>query len=232
MFQKLISSAGFLLITTVQGVSADSSLIESAIETTGLSWEGSYAGVQAGWNDVGLDWNVNAIPGSFANGRLDQLSFGLFAGHNFQKDVFIYSIEGEIEWLDGDERFSPVLGPAFVNLGNAGIGWSASLKARLGMDRGMYLPYVFGGVSWAELDTTATILGGLPPGLVPSQSDIHSGLAVGAGIDIQFTDKSFLRLEYAYSEFGKKEYRYCAIGCPLDISFDRHAVKIGLARKF
>ena len=131
----------------------------------------------------------------------------------------MYGVEGELGYRFKKSTFTGISGPGSLDMST---GLYGSLKGRVGMDMGRYMPFVTAGVTSAQLKTNAigveadaTLLGGV----------------VGGGIDVALTHNVFLRGEYDFSFFSKKTTQYCPF-CLLDNTVQTHDFKIGVGMKF
>jgi outer membrane immunogenic protein len=93
------------------------------------------------------------------------------------------------------------------------------------MDR--YLPYIAGGVAFAQYDVDNTVVG-----ITSRMLDkTVTGWTIGAGIDYAFTDKLIGRAEYRYTDFGKHRADE-GLFDEFDAKLSTNEVRIGLAYKF
>lgn len=193
------------------------------VETTEWTWQGAYAGAfGAGTLE---HYRIQEPPpfDIFGTSRhsVGSASLGGFAGYNFQSGKIVYGVEGELGYRFKKSTFTDV--PGAVTL-DASTGLFGSLKGRVGMDMGAYLPYVTAGVTAAKLKTF------WPGGPAEADATLVGGI-VGAGVDVALTHNVFLRGEYDFSYFGKKTLSYCT-NCELDHTVQTHDFRVGVALKF
>lgn len=174
------------------------------------TWTGPYAGLQFGY---GFGGRVN----SASTGNISTQGWygGAFAGYNMQQDMFVYGVEGDI-------NYSQFRG-SVAGVGDTRTGLEGSLRARLGAAvTDDILVYGTGGVAAQRLTVN-------PVGLA-SDTQALVGFTVGAGIDARLTDQVFGRVEYRYTQYGNRNFDFGA-GAESVNSRD-HRVGVGLGVKF
>ena len=177
------------------------------------NWEGVYLGAFIG-GASGTASTDEAVP-FFEDDSLDISGWmvGVNAGANFYiTDGIVGGIVGDIAWSDisGDVDY-------FDDTYGFDINWQGSLRGKLGFDGGAFMPYVTGGLAFAN--GTMDFDG-------DSYSNTHIGWTVGAGVEIAATEDLSIDILYRYSDFGTKDYD------GLEIGVTQHAVTAGLNWKF
>ncbi len=170
------------------------------------SWEGGYAGISGGKLFTGPDRDKakGNRPGYFGD---------VFVGTNFQNGNFVYGLEGDL----GFDRL-------MVNLGNhhvkAGVG--GSVRARLGyaLTDNMLLYGTAGGAAKRYTVTEAN----------KSDTNTMLGWTAGVGLDTKLTDRVFGRVEYRYTDFGRKTFSTGSGNT--DISARVGRINVGLGVQF
>jgi outer membrane immunogenic protein len=221
-------------------------------------------------NVAGQDGNLTGIPLSGFN-QLPVLntkgpSFGGFAGYNYQVDDVVMGFELNLNGSPVEASTSDSQSRNFlVCVGNQGstscqppnrqapttftVTSSASAKVtdygsarvRFGWAYGSFLPYVFGGFSVSQINTTRSVnvtyaedprdgcgltcIGNAPNG--QTQSDISHGkwgfgFDFGVGVDYALTRNIFLRGEVEYLQLGSSN----------DIKINTTSVRAGAGLKF
>lgn len=215
--KSLLLASVFGLALCAPAFAADS--IEPE-ETTEWTWQGPYAGVfGAGTLE---HYKIHAPGEGDFSDSVGSPTIGGFAGYNFQSGNIVYGIEGEIGYRFKESSFDNVPGPEDLDISTGLFG---SLKGRVGMDMGRYMPFVTAGVTAAELKTF------WPGGPAERDATLVGGI-VGAGVDVALTHNVFLRGEYDFSFFGKKSLEYCGANCVLEHKVQTHDFRIGVAMKF
>lgn len=175
---------------------------------TNLLWDGAYIGVYGGY-----DWlSAGLSPGSDIDG-IDGLTGGAYLGYN----VTLFP-----SWIGGLEA-SAGIGGAENNFGGHTVerNWDASLRARLGYAYENSL--IYGAAGLAGLSAEVSDATG-------SDSSIHLGWTIGAGVETMLTDEVTARAEYSYSDYGTHEHSVGAGNRDVDII--GHGIKLGLGLKF
>ncbi|CCV06067.1 25 kDa outer-membrane immunogenic protein [Mesorhizobium metallidurans STM 2683] len=149
------------------------------------SWAGPYAGLSVGYGfsgkadaeDVGVDIDTDGFVGS------------VFGGYQWQQENFVYGAEADIGYTD-------------VKGDNAGLeskgGFEGSLRARLGYS--VTPEILLYGTAGGALRNQKMEAAGF------SESNTMLGWTAGLGTDIKITDNVFGRVEYRYTDFGKKDF--------------------------
>ena len=173
-------------------------------------WQGLYIGAHVGYT-TGFADHTSLNPGN----DIDLAGFllGAQVGANFYlSDTVVGGVVADISWSSATGSI-----PAFGTTTQT-IDWEGSLRAKLGFDGGAFMPYLTGGLAVA----TGTRSNGLPA----SDTQMHVGFTVGAGLDVAVADNVSLNLEYRYSNFG--DAVYATGGNPPTINLTTHAVRAGV----
>ena len=113
---------------------------------------------------------------------------GLGVGHNWQRDRLVFGLEADLTsgpsgtGEDGTDRY-----PMDVN-------WLATARGRIGYDYDAFLPYLTGGIAFAETELTDQSGG-------TSSSDTSNGWVAGFGFEYVHNETWTFRGEYLYGEF-------------------------------
>jgi len=213
-------------------------------EPAAVDWSGFYAGLHGGWgwadaaSEYGNDdFNEGGAPGC-------PTSFGFFgelgcavdlkpeggfvgaqAGFNFAFDNgLLLGVEGDyaLASLSDDGEAGTFFFNTHVDLD---IDQLASVRARLGMAMGQFLPFVTAGWGWAHADreTFNSFFG------TSSDSNWHDGWTVGAGAEYAINDTWSLKGEYRYYNLSEETYGVNAIGGEgTEVDLDLHTVQVGV----
>ncbi len=163
----------------------------------GYSWSGFYVGGQVGGGFGDADHVfVGAPPGTNASSDPDGFLGGVHIGYMMPMDQVVLGVEADIELTGIDGVFQNPLGA--TSSGSTDIDWQGSVRAKVGYDMGKYLPYVTGGVAFADVNYGGGPIGGPCCGY----SATAVGWTAGAGVHVAFTESVFGGLEYRYTDFG------------------------------
>jgi len=172
------------------------------------SWEGAYAGVSLGYGFAGE--TRGATGGTI--GTSGFVGHG-FAGYNFQTDLFVYGLEGDL----GYGGYNGTNGTT-----NSQSGLDGSLRARMGVAvTDSVLVYATGGGAGQRLTVTDA---------AGSASNNMFGWTAGAGADVKLTDNVFGRVEYRYTDFGSKTFNTGSGAQNIDSRDNR--ITLGIGMKF
>ena len=139
------------------------------------SWDGPYIGAS-----VGYGWQSLADGGpTTGNGWSVGAQLGYYA---HLSDQIVGGVEGNIDWVNYAGGTTP----------SYSVNWDGSLRARLGVDMGQWLPYVEAGVAFANVtDSTAT-----------TSPEVRTGWTAGAGVEVMLADHLSGNIEYRYTDYG------------------------------
>ncbi len=187
------------------------------ISEAGFNWTGAYIGAAIGGQGVRVHTPAEVtIEGTAVVG-------GVFAGYNWQNDNFVYGAEIDAEYSGFDQN-RECGNPLWTC--NAHLKGQGSLRARLGYAVDSLLFYGTAGVAVGDVGGSTTD----PGGVVFADSHVRFGWTVGAGIEAAFNKNWFGRVEYRYTDFGKRDMMF---DIPYtDVEARSHAVRVGIGYKF
>jgi outer membrane immunogenic protein len=223
----MLVSAGVIgLSGTAYAADLPSAPIEAPAVTLPLAfdWTGFYVGAQIGyaWGNSDTDFT-----GGFTTSSTDPdgVVGGVHIGYNAQFNQIVVGLEGDIEAssMSGDESS----GGAFGSTSSVDVNWQGSVRARLGYAMDNVLPYITGGVAFADVDVDSAITGFSSS----SYSDTLTGWTVGAGVEYAFTQNITGRVEYRYTDFGDTNGEVDG-GETASTDLKTHAVRVGISYKF
>ena len=232
MNRKILTGiAGIMTIVAAHANAADV-IVDPIPAATSFNWGGAYIGGQ-----VGYGWGTSGFSGSHPDGDFsfdgissDGFLGGIYAGYNFDTGAnLVLGIDGDftgstikrsIALYDEDEG-------AFR--GETKLQWSGAVRARAGYALDRFLPYIAGGVAFGRIKDTAHF----ESEEVPSQQKTKTGWTIGGGADYALTDNVIMRLEYRYTDFGKRDHDF---GEGVEGSFNgkttTNDIRLGVAYKF
>ena len=199
--KHLLLGTAILTVLSTGAYAADLSMPMKAapmMAPAASSWDGPYVGASVGYG-WGTATDDTFTTGSTASPITDTASMsgwliGGQIGYNFHlSDNIVAGVEGNLDWLNETGTYDTY--PAYTQT----INWEGSVRGRLGVDMGQFLPYVEAGVAFANstLEYTTTPW---------SESMTHVGWTVGAGAEFTLADHLSANVEYRYSDYGKQTY--------------------------
>jgi len=223
---SLFLVAGVSALALTSAVQAADLIIEEpvvGVVDVGGNWDGAYIGAF-----IGGAWGTS----DHANDPADMAGFclpdgcdmdisgllaGVTVGANFTvSDGVVAGIAGDIAWSDvsGAENFGGFDTTHTIN-------WQGSVRGVLGFDGGAFMPYLTGGLAFANATHTIDFGG------ILEADATHVGWTVGAGVAIAATEDIVIDLQYRYSDFGEQTYNE---GAPVEPIFGltQHSVTAGV----
>lgn len=198
-----------------------------------FTWTGFYVGAQVGaaWQRDRLAEYDVCVPGCVdrATGRSTGVVGGGHVGYNWQVANVVLGVEGDFEGTSlSHTTVYPLSAPDSFS---SNIRWQSSVRGRLGYAFDRVLVYGTGGVAFADIQHTyreATTPAS------QSFSDTRTGWTAGGGIEYALGGNWSTRVEYRYTDFGKKT-DVPAVVFPRFIERHvetEHAVRVGVSYRF
>ncbi|WP_102830519.1 outer membrane protein, partial [Bartonella bovis] len=110
--------------------------------------------------------------------------------------------------------------------------WSGATRVRIGFSVDRVMPYIAGGVAYAQIQNTLSksieILSKEIRSSSVSDTKMMVGYTLGGGVDFAMADNVILRAEYRYSDFGKQKFAKDE----LEIDYQTNDFRVGVAYKF
>lgn len=201
---NIITRAGALVAATftvfAPAFAADTNLSTRFGRGMMFSWDGFYGGINGGYGwgkhaftDVagtnGVKWNND---GGFLGGQL---------GFNWQNGQYVLGVETDLQisGIDG------TLGLGDLEAKNK-TNWFGTTRLRGGIIWDDTLFYGTGGLAYGRSKLTLTDHDPVEPLGQLSESKTHVGWTAGLGVERAFTKNFSAKLEYLYTDLGKKTY--------------------------
>jgi outer membrane immunogenic protein len=192
----------------------DEPMASPGVVDVGGNWEGVYLGAFIGGASGDFDDEIDGDWFDYDDSMgLSGWLVGVNAGVNF------YITDGIVGGIVGDIAWSDVSGE-YEEYAEYTINWQGSVRGKLGFDAGTFMPYLTGGLAFAN-GTFYHVMPG-------SDAQTSLGWTVGAGVEIAATEDLSIDVLYRYSDFGTKSYH----DNPSELSLNSHAVTVGLNWKF
>lgn len=233
MTRLVISSASFLLLAG-SSFAADvvdqppSPPIAQSFESPVSDWSGFYGGVYGGYGfggnstaEVRNAVGVGLSNRSFTDG--DGFLGGVFGGYQLQSGSIVYGIESDVE-VTGMNDTRAVLGGGSASFD---LHLQGSLRARLGYDIGFALLYGTAGLAVGDIEYS----GIAADGSGGSDGTVELGYVLGAGADVEVTERLFLRSEYRWTDYTSESFT-TASGVSFDMDTRYHSARVGVGIKF
>ncbi|OPB29688.1 outer membrane protein [Bartonella sp. WD12.1] len=110
--------------------------------------------------------------------------------------------------------------------------WSGATRVRIGFAVDRIVPYIAGGVAYAQIQNTFSRLIEMEGQEISSSSlsdtKMMVGYTLGGGVDFAMADNVILRAEYRYSDFGKQKFAKDK----LELDYQTNDFRVGVAYKF
>ena len=186
-----------------------------------FSWTGFYIGAGAGFNALATHDVIPAYPSNFT---LSSTAFAIGgkAGYNYQMPSnIVLGLEAAGAFtFNNSSHFSGFPGETYTVKQN----FQGDVVAKLGYAFDRFMPYIKGGVAFANLNNLH-----YNTGTFGSRSATFTGWTVGAGIDYALTDNWIIGLDYAYASYPSKRFVY---GGPNTLRPNTNTVLASLSYKF
>jgi outer membrane immunogenic protein len=187
--------------------------VEPGVVDVSGNWDGVYLGVFAGYGSGAFE---NTPPGGTEYDISGWLA-GVALGANFTvADGIVAGVVGDIAWSGISNDPADFAGDEF------NVNWVGSLRGRLGFDGGAFLPYLTAGLAVAGAEAVDTG--------IATDTAVHIGWTVGAGVEFAVADNLSIDLLYRYSDYGSAHYDVGLVGS--DVDFHAHQVSVGLNWRF
>jgi outer membrane immunogenic protein len=199
-----------------------------------FNWTGFYIG-----GNVGAMWSQDGVEttdgfGGLPVGTTDTvdpsgLVGGVQAGYNYQFSNIVAGVEGDLDWSSARGSRDSVWGLTGLNH-TASTPFFGDVRARLGLAVDRFLPYVTGGVVFAEQRNSLGAVFLTPPSTGRSEG---TGWAIGAGVEYAIDNHWSAKAEYLYTQFPDANGTLFA-GAPYTFKFKDSAdiARLGLNYRF
>lgn len=172
------------------------------------NWDGFYLGMTAGAAFLSSKHTSagQANPGGISLNKTGFLVGGT-AGYNAQFGMMVLGAEGDLSWASAKGSVNSA-GVQCLASCQTQLNWFGTLRARLGYNGGMFMPYLTGGVAFGGIKATDTGLGtaALAGSVAETASSTRIGWTLGVGVEAKFAPQWSAKLEYLYSDLGNVSY--------------------------
>ncbi len=215
----LLSAVAFAALTG-SALAADLPSTKAApvfAPTYAYDWTGFYIGAELGPNFT------TAKGAGFTSPQTNTMLGGI-VGYNQQfASKFVLGLEGDAGGVFGSNHNVPNNVGVPLSLGTTNS-YFGDVRGRLGYDLERALLYVAGGVAFG--DQKSNYVGG------NNVNSGRTGWTIGGGVDYAFTNNWIGRVEYRYSDLGRKSYVIDTVADTDRVRFTSSAVLFGVLYKF
>lgn len=191
------------------------------------NWTGFYIGGFVGgvWGETGTFLSGSGVPITVS---AEGVYGGVHAGYDWQlpnQIVIGVNVAAPLGTTAEGRTPDPIF-PLIV-FHDAKLEWAALFTGYIGMavgPQGRWLPYAGGGLVVGEGKATFT-----SPGAVLTDSKVHTGYTLLAGLRYGFANNWWGSVQYNYIDVGSETY---VLGAPRSIDFSSHSVSGILSYKF
>ena len=183
---------------------------------TAYNWTGFYLGAHAGYGWGGSDGFD--LRGGFVGGQV---------GYNWQGkgSPWVFGVEVDSAWADFG-RNGRFFVPAGLLSVSSNANYQGSARGRVGYAFDRTMVYATGGLGW--IHNEATVNATVGPFIVGrSDSQMHIGGVVGAGVEHAIAPNWSVKAEYIYAMYGRENY-FGAIAGGFSGDTQTHTAKVGL----
>jgi outer membrane immunogenic protein len=197
-------------------------------------WSGWYAGISGGYGWAEVE-QTDAIP--FSSGRYDTSGglIGATLGANWQSGSVVYGLETDLSWakIEGSTTGAgsptgPCSGsPAHCDSEIRALG---SARGRIGLAWGNLLPYITGGLAYADVRGSEGVAGAGGAG-----SKWVYGWTIGTGLEAVLAPQWTGKVEYLYVDLGDHHvFNDVFVGTTFAENLDitAHILRAGLNYRF
>jgi outer membrane immunogenic protein len=194
-------------------------------------WSGWYAGIAGGggWGQA-----EQSDPFPFTSGRYD-ISGGLVGGTlgaNWQSGSWVFGLETDLSWanIEGSTRGIGGACAGAPRNCESEIRALGTARGRVGLAWNNVLPYVTGGLAYADVHGAEGVAGAGGAG-----SKWVTGWTVGAGVEAMLAPQWSGKLEYLYVDLGNKHIFNNTFGGAVfqeSLDITAHVVRVGLNYKW
>jgi outer membrane immunogenic protein len=183
------------------------------------SWSGFYVGINGGYGFGKSNWSGGgATTGDF---DVKGAMAGGTAGYNFQTGMWVWGLEGDLDWSGMKGSTTSVCAPSTCETKNE---WLGTARGRIGYAGwSNLLPYLTGGAAFGNIKGT---LAGA------SVTKTNVGWTAGAGLEYAFLGAWSAKVEYLYTDLGKVTCPAATCGGDIDVKFKANLVRVGLNYRF
>jgi len=266
MKKSIIAAAALALLASTGAKAADivtyqEQPVAAPAAPAAVNWNGVYVGGTIGgsWGDSSTKLKEGKDKIAKKDVSPDSFIGGFYAGYNFQptflsnsflKDI-VFGVETDFLFNSGDGTGTKGFTydqDDYLYRASVKQKWNGATRIRAGYalgSEGRFLPYLAGGVSYADIQSRYRIAEGKDKKTAEwdegraSQTKTRAGWNIGAGVDYVppiLNDHIVLRAEYRFTDFGTGSYNKYkdedGIVVKQKADFSQNDFRVGVAYKF
>jgi outer membrane immunogenic protein len=182
-----------------------------------VDWSGFYGGASVGYSTASVFDETFGTGTIHPGGAIGTV----FAGYDYAFGSIVAGVEADVSVSGISGNDGDFLLPIKQD-------YSASVRGRLGVPVGSWMPYVTGGLALSKF--TADHEGFGNPGDIASKT--FTGYTVGAGVEKMLSGGLFGRADYAFSDYGRHDMPFYGGTDPHSIKISTHAFRLGIGMKW
>jgi outer membrane immunogenic protein len=226
MKRSFFAGLGLLALVAAPAAAADlprGMPYKAPAYVTSYNWTGFYIGAHGGYGwGASNDSDNFDLRGAFIGGQI---------GYNWQAmgSPWVFGVEVDSAWADLGRTDTFATGVGIVSV-SSDANYMGSARVRVGYAFDRTMIYATGGLGWInnEVSVNATV-GPFTVGV--SDSKMHIGGVVGAGVEHAFAPNWSGKVEYLYAMYNSQTY-FSGIGGGFSADADVHTVKVGVNYHF
>ena len=186
------------------------------------NWTGFYVGLNGGYGWGKAD--VSNVFGDFTTDSTNGWLIGATLGYNYQTGMWVWGIEGDLDWslIKGNSSNVLACGGGTCEVKDT---WFGTLRGRVGYAGwNNFMPYLTGGGAFAGLKVS--------PDTGGTFSHTAMGWTVGAGVEYAAWSNWSMKLEYLYADLGKSTCGADVCGVDTEIEPKVNIVRVGFNYRF
>ncbi len=185
---------------------------------------GFHIGVNAGYGSGTYDVTVVTLPDPPYRGTGPLL--GGTIGYDYYGDGYMVGVEGDMSLADVEHDTNDVYGAK----NSTNMQWLATLRGRVGLPVQDAVFYATGGLALAgiRMERGPDSLGRAPG----HDENVHYGWTIGAGAEVNLTDRISVKGEYLYVDLSEERYKVSDVLPAIDTKFSGHFVRVGVNYNF
>ncbi|MFK4825154.1 outer membrane protein [Paenochrobactrum sp. BZR 588] len=229
--KKLLIASTLALTTANYAQAADAIMHHEIVPVIdyGHSWTGAYLGFQTGYQNGSFKERFDGQ--HHTRNSSDGVLGGIYGGYNFEFwNNMILGIDADLTYNSARQNliYTAVIDSTTSQDFNheSKLEWSGAVRARLGFAMDRWMPYLAGGIAFAQVknslyDTNFNY---------QDANSTMTGWTAGVGVDYALASNTALRLEYRHTDYGRKTFAIDNFEYKTKLKTDE--VRIGVAYRF